>query len=462
MILTRLRPILIALAGLNLLIAIELGALLWMGMPGETVVGSTGRSLAPVLRRVIPAVVTLRVSGYRKTAVELGSSGANESSSSGGSRLESFKTGGSGVIVDPGQGYILTNNHVIEGATTIDVGLADGRHRTATLIGRDVGTDLAVLRIDEKDISSLKMGNSDVVSVGDLVVAVGNPFGLEGTATFGIVSALMRTEIGHEAFEDYFQIDAQTNPGNSGGALVNIRGELIGINTVVAGGRSAAFTIGFAIPINMARAVMDELVVHGRMRRGSPGLLVEDLLHMADSGIVGVNQGAVVSKVIPDTPAAAQGIKRGDVIERVAGKPVRSAAEYMMRVSTVPLGGKLPIVLHSEGRKRHLTLTVAAISVEPLRQVIPATAGDLGGIAVGDILPGNAHYGDLRGAQVIEAASSTNPGKSGLEVGDVIVRIDGNRVVSPEDLIRRIEQAGLQYRLDIVRDGNPAWLRISR
>ncbi|HEX4893131.1 MAG TPA: trypsin-like peptidase domain-containing protein [Hyphomicrobiaceae bacterium] len=459
---TRLRPILIVLAGLNLLIVLELAVLLWTGPLGETIAGRAGRSLAPVLQKVIPAVVTLRVSGYRKTPVELGTGGTAGSGTIREPKLESFKTGGSGVIVDPDHGYVITNNHVIEGATTIDVGLADGRHRTATLIGRDVGTDLAVLRIDAKDIPSLKLGNSDVVRVGDMVVAVGNPFGLEGTATSGIVSALMRTEIGHEAFEDYFQIDAQTNPGNSGGALVNVRGELIGINTVVAGGRSAAFTIGFAIPINMARAVMDELVVHGRMRRGSPGLVVEDLLHMAESGIVGVTQGAVVSKVIADTPAAAQGIKRGDVIAQVAGKPVRSAAEYMMRVSTVPLGGKLPVVVHSEGRKRNVTLTIASVPLEPMRKLIPATAGDLGGVAVGDILPGNPVYGELRGAQVLEAQPSSNAGKSGLIPGDVIVRIDGNRVVSPEDLIRRVEQAGLQFRLDIVRDGTPAWLRISR
>ncbi|NJO21965.1 MAG: trypsin-like serine protease, partial [Sphingomonadales bacterium] len=223
---------------------------------------------------------------------------------------ETFRAGGSGVIVDAGNGYILTNNHVIENATRIEVGLSDGRRMLARLVGRDIGTDVAVVKVEETNLPSLAVGNSDEVRVGDVIMAVGNPFGLEGTATLGIVSALMRNEVGHEAFEDFMQIDAQINPGNSGGALVNIKGELVGINTAVAGGPDRNVGIGFAIPINMAKVVKGELIAHGRMRRGSLGLLVEDLApEAAPASMIGPKRGAVITRIISNSPGEKAGLK---------------------------------------------------------------------------------------------------------------------------------------------------------
>ena len=242
-------------------------------------------SLAPMLERVIPAVVSVRVAGERYRTVEIrpASSERREGPSPPRAPREPFRAGGSGVIVDAGRGLIVTNNHVIVDATTIMVALGDGRVFDARLVGRDIGTDVALLKIDAPDLPFVPLGNSDELKVGDIVVAIGNPFGLEGTATMGIVSALMRSDIGYEIFEDFIQIDASINPGNSGGALVNLKGELVAINTAVAGG-GRSVGIGFAIPVNLARNVGEQLHKYGMVRRGGLGMLTQKSLRRRDDG----------------------------------------------------------------------------------------------------------------------------------------------------------------------------------
>jgi serine protease DegQ len=446
------------LIALNVVICLQLAVLLWLMAPG---IGRSFGSLASVLQRVRPAVVTLRVVGEKVVPIEFPARGM-EAPLPLPVRKETFKTGGSGVIVDAALGYILTNNHVVEDAVALDVGLTDGRHFRAQVVGRDIGTDLALLKIDPRDLPPVSVGNSDRVRVGDVVVAVGSPFGLEGTATMGIVSAVMRTEIGHEAFEDYLQIDAQINKGNSGGALVNARGELIGINTVIAGGRGQGFTIGFAIPINMAMTIQKQIRMHGRMRRGFTGVAVKDLRPMDPDEIVGVSPGAVVERVIAGTSAAAQGVKVGDIIVQVGNKPVRSAAEFMTRVSMVSVGSKISVLLHSDGRKRHLVLDVSALPMDAERKVLREQLGGIGGLVISDILPGNPLYGTARGVQIAEVPRASGAYAAGLEPGDVITGIDGDPTSTANDLVRRLEQAGLQYRLEIIRDGLPGWVRMSR
>lgn len=453
------RRILYLLVGLNAFVAVELAILLWGNVP---VVGRSIGSLASVLQRARPAVVTLRVTGEKAIPVEVPPRAGNGESRIGQPSKEVVRTGGSGVIVDAREGHILTNNHVVEHATQIDVGIADGRHLPARLLGRDPGTDLALLKVEPKELPSIRIGNSDRARVGDVVVAVGSPFGLEGTATMGIVSAVMRTEIGHETFEDYFQIDAQINRGNSGGALVNAKGELIGINTVIAGGRGQAFTIGFAIPINMAMTIHDEIKRHGRMQRGFTGLIVRDFPNEGTGSIDGIHAGAVVDRVIPGTPTAAQNIKPGDIIIQAGGKPVRNAAEFMTRASLVPVWSHMPILLFSEGKRRHLRLAVTAAAMEPEKHILPERLGSAGGLTVGEILPGNPRYGTIRGVQLLDVPQ-TSPGyAAGLEPGDVLVSVDDARVTSVNELIKRIEQAALEYRLDIMRGGSPAWVRMKR
>jgi serine protease DegQ len=418
-----------------------------------------GGSFAPMLERVIPAVVTIRVTGRKLRPTPIPSRQKDgKAAAMPPPETERFGAGGSGVIVDAEQGYIITNNHVIENATHIEVALSSGRRMVANLIGTDMGSDVAVIKVDEPGLPSIKLGDSDAVRVGDIVAAVGNPFGLEGTATLGIVSAVMRTEIGHGLFEDYLQIDAQIHPGNSGGALVNSKGELIGINTV--GGERRGLGIGFAVPFNMARVIMDELITAGRMRRGSTGVIAADLpMELASPRDGDVTRGAIVRKVLPKSPAAAAGIEVGDLIVSAGNRPVRSAAEFVTRTATVPLGTSIPIVLFAKGQGRLVSLTLADIVIDPEEITLPPEMGSLAGAIVGEILPGNRLYGDVLGAEVLRVAAGSPAYWIGLEQGDVIVGIDNARVRSPEELVYRVRRAGTELRIAIVRSGIPGLIR---
>jgi serine protease DegQ len=418
-----------------------------------------GGSFAPMLERVIPAVVTIRVIGrkLRPTLIPLRQQDG-KAAALPPSEIEEFGAGGSGVIIDPEQGYIITNNHVIENARHIEVALSSGRRMMAKLIGTDIGSDVAVIKVDEPGLPSIKLGDSDAVRVGDIVAAVGNPFGLEGTATLGIVSAVMRSEIGHGLFEDYLQIDAQIHPGNSGGALVNVRGELIGINTV--GGERRSLGIGFAVPFNMARVILDELITAGRMRRGSTGLVVADLpMELASPRQGGVTRGAIVRKVLSKSPAATAGIEVGDIVVSAGNRPIRSAAEFVTRTATVPLGSSIPIVLFAKGQGRLVSLTSADIVIDQEEITLLPEMGSLSGAVVGEILLGNRLYGDVLGAEVLRVAAGSPAYWIGLEPGDVIVGIDDARIRSPEELVHRVRRAGTEFRAAIVRSGVPGLIR---
>ncbi len=420
-------------------------------------------SYAPMLDKVIPSVVTIRVIGETKVPVVFGPRKDGRSNALPPLKTETFRAGGSGVVVDAKNGYILTNNHVIENAKSIEVGLSDGRRMPAELVGTDIGTDVAVIQVKRRDLPELALGDSDAVRVGDVCIAVGNPFGLEGTATLGIVSAVMRTELGHGSFEDYLQIDAQINPGNSGGALVNSKGELIGINTVAGGGPGQNVGIGFAIPVNMAISIMKELINAGRVRRGSVGLVVEDLpaeLTTDDDGVA--NRGAIITKVLENSPAARAGVKPGDIVVSANRKPVRSASEYTTRVVTAALGSEIPVILFSNGEGKLLSLEVADLVLDPETQTISDEMGNLAGAEVGDILLGNPLYGNLRGAQITKVPKASPAYAAGLEEGDVIVGVNNAKVRSVRDLVRRLNQAGMTYRVKLERDGRPGWMRGQR
>ena len=415
-------------------------------------------SYAPMLARVIPAVVTIRVTSETSASIELKPDGKPV----GEPRKILARSGGSGVIVDAANGHILTNNHVIDNAVGIEVVLSDGRIMSARLIGRDIGSDVAVIEVTDRKLPQVTIGNSDKVRVGDVVAAVGNPFGLEGTATLGIVSALMRTEIGHEAFEDFLQIDAVINPGNSGGALVNVRGELIGINTAT-GGRVGNVGIGFAIPINMARTIKAELIRNGRMRRGAPGLIVEDLSYERAAELMsGTNRGALITGVVPGSPAAAAGIRPGGIVTEISGKPVRGAAEFNTRVFTVPVGTVLPIVIREGGKDTRHQLATAPIVLATPEYTMPSDLGGISGLVVNDIALGNPLYGDVRGSQVVRVPAESRAAGLGLKPGDVIVGIDDNNIRRSDQLLRYADRAGMSYRLDIIRNGNPGWIRVTR
>jgi Do/DeqQ family serine protease len=262
---------------------------------------------------------------------------------------------GSGVIVDAARGYVLTNSHVVANAAEIQVTLKDRRSYPARLVGSDPETDIALLRIDAPDLTALAFGDSGRLEVGDVVIAIGNPFGLGQTVTSGIVSALGRSGLGLEGYEDFIQTDASINPGNSGGALVNSRGELVGVNTAIIGPTGSSVGIGFAVPVNMAKAVMAQLIAHGQVRRGRLGITIQDLTPARASDLhLELPGGAVITAVEPGSAAARAGIALNDVIVRVNDQPIQDAGDLRNLVGLMPIGADLNIVLYRGGRERSL------------------------------------------------------------------------------------------------------------
>jgi Do/DeqQ family serine protease len=324
-------------------------------------------SLAPMIRRVSPAVVNIATRGtvrdsraqnpmlqdpfFRHFFETPGDSTPHE---------RQFQSAGSGVIFDAKNGYIVTNAHVIENASEITVTLQDGRDLSAEIIGSDEPSDVAVLKVKSTGLAQLELGDSSQLEVGDFVVAIGNPFGLTHTVTSGIVSALGRSGINAEGFEDFIQTDASINPGNSGGALVNLRGELIGINTAILSRSGGNIGIGFAIPVNMAHGVMDQLRQYGKVRRGILGVNIYSVTaDIAKSLGMASAQGALVSQVVDGSPAQKAGIKAGDVITAVNARPVKSTTDLRNSVGLLRIGDKVEVVLLREGKPLKVTAVIA-------------------------------------------------------------------------------------------------------
>lgn len=267
---------------------------------------------------------------------------------------------GSGVVIDAAKGYVITNHHVIGRADEITVTLRDGRELSAKLVGSDPESDVAILKVAAEGLTDIPMADSDNLQVGDFVVAIGNPFGLGQTVTSGIVSALGRSGLGIEGYEDFIQTDASINPGNSGGALVNLRGELVGMNTaIISPGGGGNVGIGFAIPSNMVQQIMDHLVEHGEVRRGVLGVVTQDLTpDLAQAFGIQARKGTVISKVIADSPAAEAGLRAGDVVIEVNGRKIKNAMDMRNAVGLIRIGEKLDIELIRNGKKLNLQATI--------------------------------------------------------------------------------------------------------
>ncbi len=267
---------------------------------------------------------------------------------------------GSGVIVDARNGYVVTNNHVVENAQEIAVTLKDRRRLRAKLIGRDAATDIALLQIKAEGLTALPIGDSDRAKVGDFVVAIGNPFGLGQTVTSGIVSALGRSGLKIEGYEDFIQTDASINPGNSGGALVNFQGELIGINTAIIGPAGGSVGIGFAVPVSIVRSVMEQLREYGEVRRGRLGVAIQDLTpDLAESMSLKGDEGALIAKIELGSPADSGGLRSGDVVIAVDGRPVRSATDFRNRIGLLRVGTPVQLTVMRDGGQKSLTVRTA-------------------------------------------------------------------------------------------------------
>ena len=263
--------------------------------------------------------------------------------------------------MDAERGYVLTNNHVIARADKITVGLKDGRRLKAKLLGADPEADIALLQVPAEDLVAVSMGDSDALQVGDFVVAIGNPFGLGQTVTSGIVSALGRSGLGIEGYEDFVQTDAAINPGNSGGALIDLRGRLVGINTAIVGPSGGNIGIGFAIPVNMARKIMEQLATYGTVSRGQLGVVVQDLTpELAEAFGLDISRGAVISEVVPDSSANKAGLERGDVVTAVNGAPIKGAAHLRNRVGLLRLGETVELEVVRKREIRTVTAKIGA------------------------------------------------------------------------------------------------------
>jgi len=395
-------------------------------------------SLAPLVRKVAPGVVNISVEGkVAQTTPQLPDDPFFRRffNIPDQPAERDFRSAGSGVIVDAEKGYVLTNAHVVDDADHITVGLADERKLEAKVLGKDPEADVAVIQIPAKDLTALQLGNSDRLEVGDYVVAIGNPFGLNHTVTAGIVSAVGRSGLNIEGYEDFIQTDASINPGNSGGALVNLEGELVGINTAIIGPNGGNVGIGFAIPINMVEAIMTQLIEHGKVERGQLGVLVQDMTpDVAEAMGLDTHGGALVSKVEGGTPAARAGIKAGDVIVTLDGTPLRDGSELRNRIGLMPVGSQVRLGVVRSGKTLELQARLAPREVTRragtevdarFAGVEFSVAADQRGIVVASIdEQSRAYASGLRKDDVISALNQ-QPVRTLEELSDVLHRSPG-------------------------------------
>lgn len=363
---------------------------------------------------------------------------------------------GSGVIVDSEKGYILTNHHVVDRAVEISVHLSDGRTLKAELVGSDPEADIAVVKVDADNLTALPLADSDGLRVGDFVVAIGNPFGLGSSATSGMISALGRSGLGIEGYEDFIQTDASINPGNSGGALVDLHGRLVGINTAILSKSGGNMGIGFAIPINMASEIMGQLVKYGEVHRGQLGAQAQDLTpELAAAFSIDSRRGAVVTQVTPESPADKAGLKAGDVITSINGHPVGDSADVHNAIGLLRVGQKVTLKVQREGS----TETITAVIEEPKVVKIEGQKihKRLSGAVLGDIVKGMAMYGKTQGVLIIDVMPTSPAWAAGLRRGDIVSSANRQTVGSINELMKA-SRGSERLLLNIQRRGGALFL----
>ena len=396
-------------------------------------------SLAPMLENVTPAVVNIYTINeveeknnqiddllYRKF---FNIPGKQETRKRNRSGL------GSGVIINKNKGYIITNNHVIAKAKDIKVKLQDGREFKATLVGSDPASDIAVIKIKAKKLKSLKFANSDKLRVGDFVVAIGNPFGIGQTVTSGIISALGRSVLGIEAYENFIQTDASINPGNSGGALVNLRGELVGINTAIIGskGVSGSVGIGLAIPVNMALDITEQLLKYGKVKRGYLGVSAQDLTTDLSKAF-GINtyKGAIITRVTKGSPADKAGIKIGDVVTKINNENIENASSMRNKIGLLKINSSITMEINRKGKiiSTKVKILEPKISKKNKIKINPR----LQGIVFSEIKKNMPEYGKVSGIKVLKISKDSKAYYIGIRKNDILLSINNIPVKKIKDL----------------------------
>jgi serine protease Do len=446
------------------------------------------QGFSPVVKSAAPAVVNISSSKIVRSA-DIGTLGPMDESLFrqffGDDVMRQFRTPrerrerslGSGVIVNP-SGYILTNSHVVEGATDVKVSLSDDRELVGKIIGMDPGTDIAVLKIDADHLSTLRFADSSKVQVGDIALALGNPFGVGRTVTMGIVSATGRGGLGIEDYEDFIQTDASINPGNSGGPLVNVRGELIGVNTAILSPNGVSLGIGFAVPSNMALGIMDQIIKTGKVTRGYLGVTIQDITsELSEAMNIGQTRGALIGDVDKTGPAARSGLQMGDVIVEVEGKPIEDSRALHLQVSAMAPGAKVHLRFLRDGQTRDVTVTLAEVPAKetkaapaPSSMEKPSArekAQDRLGVAVMELTPEIAQQlklpSHVKGIVVAGVESGSVADEAGLQPGDVIEQANRKPVRTVADFQSRLANGDSNSLLLLVnRDGHTRYIALDR
>ena len=397
-------------------------------------------TVAPVLKEVTPAVVNISVRGRRMRQNPLLDDPVfRRFFNAPGRRSVPVQGIGSGVIIDSDEGLVITNHHVVNGAEEIVVTLRDRREFEAQLVGSDPGTDVALLRIDAEDLAELPPGDSDSLEVGDFVVAIGNPFGLGQTVTLGIVSALGRSGLGLEGYEDFIQTDASINRGNSGGALVDLDGQLVGMNTAISSPSGGSVGIGFAVPTRMVTAVVEQLLEFGEVRRGQLGVVISNVDPDVAEGLgLGEATGALVSQVMEGSPAERADIQPYDVIVSIDDEPVEGATDLRNRVGLVRVGDEVVVGLLRDGERLEKRIVIGEGQFAAADG--GATSDRFAGAEFRDIGPVHPLYGEVRGVEVVRVDPESAPARAGLRAGDIILAVNRRGVANTREFLDTVGQ----------------------
>jgi serine protease Do len=442
--------------------------------------GPSRNSFAPIVKKVLPEVVNISSSKVVKNPTGFSGQlpegmqmdpffrqffGDNSGRQSRAPREDRERSLGSGVIISP-EGYILTNNHVVADATDIQVTTSDKHEYQARVVGTDPKTDIAVLKINATNLPAITVGDSSKMQVGDMVLAIGDPFGVGETVTSGIVSAMGRTNLGIEDYEDFIQTDAPINPGNSGGALVNDRGELIGINTaILSHGSGGSQGVGFAVPVNLARNVMDQIIKNGKVTRAYLGVSIQEVSpHLAKAFGEAEPRGALVGDVSSGSPAEKSGLQKGDIIVELNGKPIADSNQLRMSIAMMAPDTTVNLKVLRNGSERDMSVKLGVLPTDQLQASLEPQnpQGALEGVNVGNVtdeavqqmgLPANT-----KGVVVTDIDPGSPVADSGLRQGDVIQEVNHQPVTNVSDFDRAVHKAGKDPLLLVNRQGNTLFI----
>jgi Do/DeqQ family serine protease len=420
-----------------------------------SVEGQTMPSLAPMLEKSTPAVVSIAVKGTHKvkqSVPDLFRFFGKKNQNPNQAQQRPFRGLGSGVIIDAKEGYVVTNNHVVDQADEIIITLKDGRQIEAKKLGSDADSDIALLQIDADDLTEIIISDSDKLRVGDFAIAIGSPFGLGQTVTSGIVSALGRSGLNIENYEDFIQTDAAINSGNSGGALVNLRGELIGINTAILGPNGGNVGIGFAIPSNMMHNLAKQIIEFGEVHRGVLGVSGRSVNSaIAKAMELETNQGGFIEQVMPDSAADEAGIKPGDVITKVNGKSIKTFNELRGKVGTIGVGKKVKLTIVRNGNEQELNVKLKQ------SQASNVAAANIHRMFEGAKLENN---NDNSGVIIVDVAENSPAQLIGLQSGDLITSINRSRINNIAELRDYLKDKKGVFALNIIRDNYSQYLMV--